>query len=80
MSNKQKAIMDKFEGLMKKMSDEELEKLLLVGEGMVIMSGIKISIPIPLAGYDQRRSSYGWEKFRSVQGHSNKSRCIQRYL
>lgn len=41
MSNKQKAIMDKFEGLMKKMSDEELEKLLLVGEGMVIMSGIK---------------------------------------
>ena len=41
MSNKQKAIMDKFEVIMKKMSDEELEKLLLVGEGMVIMSGIK---------------------------------------
>ena len=29
----------------------------MTGEGMVIMSGIKISIPIPLAGYDMDQAT-----------------------
>lgn len=41
MSEKEKITMEHFEKLMSNMTDEELEKLLLVGEGMVIMAGIK---------------------------------------
>lgn len=38
---KQKETMKRFEKMMAGMSDRELENLLLIGEGMVIMSGIK---------------------------------------
>lgn len=41
MSEKEKKAMERFEQLFKNMSDRELENLLLVGEGMVIMAGIK---------------------------------------
>ena len=41
MSEKQKEALEKFGAVIEKMSDRELENLLLVGEGMVIMNGIK---------------------------------------
>lgn len=41
MSEKQKKVMEKLEKVMNEMTDRELENLLLVGEGMVIMAGIK---------------------------------------
>lgn len=41
MPDKQKEVLEKFGTVIEKMSDRELENLLLVGEGMVIMSGIK---------------------------------------
>lgn len=41
MSDKQKEALEKFGAVIENMSDRELENLLLVGEGMVIMSGIK---------------------------------------
>lgn len=41
MTEKQKKTLERFEKLMKTMTDRELENLLLVGEGMVIMAGIK---------------------------------------
>lgn len=41
MSEKQKEALEKFGAVIKDMSDRELENLLLVGEGMAIMSGIK---------------------------------------
>lgn len=41
MPEKQKAALEKFGAVIEKLSDRELENLLLVGEGMVIMSGIK---------------------------------------
>lgn len=41
MTEKQKQTLERFEKLMKTMTDRELENLLLVGEGMVIMAGIK---------------------------------------
>lgn len=41
MSEKQKRTLEKFGTVIENMSDEDLEALLLVGEGMVIMSGIK---------------------------------------
>ena len=34
-------VIDKFEKVVKNMTDRELNNLLLVGEGMAIMSGIK---------------------------------------
>lgn len=43
MTEKQKQALERFEKMMKTMSDRELENLLLVGEGMVIMAGIKES-------------------------------------
>lgn len=44
MSEKEKQALDRFENLFSKMSERELENLLLVGEGMVIMMGIKDSL------------------------------------
>ena len=41
MSEKQKEALEKFGAVIEKMSDRELENLLLVGEGLVIMNGIK---------------------------------------
>lgn len=41
MTEKQKQTLKRFEKLMKTMTDRELENLLLVGEGMIIMAGIK---------------------------------------
>lgn len=41
MGDKGKTLIKKIENVMEGMDDEELEKLLLVGEGMVIMAGIK---------------------------------------
>ena len=41
MSEKQIEALEKFGEVIKDMSDRELENLLLVGEGMAIMSGIK---------------------------------------
>lgn len=41
MSEKQKEALERFGAVIKKMSDKELENLLLVGEGMALMSGIK---------------------------------------
>lgn len=41
MNEKEKQVMEHFEKMMSEMTDEELEKFLLVGEGMVIMFGIK---------------------------------------
>jgi hypothetical protein len=41
MSEKQKEALERFGAVIEKMSDKELENLLLVGEGMAIMSGIK---------------------------------------
>lgn len=41
MSGKEKQALDRFESLFKKMSDRELENLLLIGEGMAIAMGIK---------------------------------------
>lgn len=41
MSDKERTLMQKIEGVMEHMDDNELEKFLLVGEGMVIMAGIK---------------------------------------
>lgn len=38
---KKREAMNRFEKIMVGMTDRELENLLLVGEGMVIMSGIK---------------------------------------
>lgn len=40
MTEKQKEIINKMEVLMSSMDDKQLENLLLVGEGMVLMSGI----------------------------------------
>ena len=47
MNKKQrkKEVMIRFEKIMADMTDRELENLLLVGEGMVIMSGIKSGEP-----------------------------------
>ncbi len=41
MTKRQWQMLEKLESLMRTMSDNELEKLLLVGEGMAIMSDIK---------------------------------------
>lgn len=41
MSEKQKEALNRFGAMMENMTDRELENLLLVGEGMVIMAGIK---------------------------------------
>lgn len=41
MSEKQKEALEKFGTVIKDMSDRELENLLLIGEGMAIMSDIK---------------------------------------
>lgn len=41
MNEKEKQVMNHFEKIMSGMTDKELEKLLLIGEGMAIMSGIK---------------------------------------
>lgn len=41
MSEKQKEALDKLGKVIESMSDREVENLLLVGEGMAIMSGIK---------------------------------------
>ena len=41
MSEKKKEALERLGGVIEKMSDKELENLLLVGEGMAIMSGIK---------------------------------------
>lgn len=43
---KKKEAMDRFEKIMTGMTERELENLLLVGEGMVIMSGIKSGLPV----------------------------------
>lgn len=42
---KKKEAMNRFEKIMTNMTDRELENLLLVGEGMIIMSGIKSGLP-----------------------------------
>ena len=41
MSERQKEALNRFGAMMENMTDRELENLLLVGEGMVIMAGIK---------------------------------------
>lgn len=41
MSEKQKEVLEKFGEVIKDMSDEELEKILLIGNGMGIMSDIR---------------------------------------
>ena len=41
MSEKQKEVLDKFGSVIAAMSDDDLERVLLIGEGMVIMSDIK---------------------------------------
>ena len=41
MSEKQKEVLEKFGEVIKDMSDEELEKVLLVGTGMGIMSDVR---------------------------------------
>ena len=43
---KKKEAMNRFEKIMMGMTERELENLLLVGEGMVIMSGIKSGLPV----------------------------------
>ena len=41
MSDKQKEVLDKFGSVIATMSDDDLERVLLIGEGMAIMSDIK---------------------------------------
>lgn len=41
MSEKQKEALDKFGAVIENMSDDDLERVLLIGEGMAIMSDIK---------------------------------------
>lgn len=41
MSDKQKEALDKFGAVIENMSDDDLERVLLIGEGMAIMSDIK---------------------------------------
>lgn len=41
MSEKQKEVLDKFGSVIATMSDDDLERVLLIGEGMAIMSDIK---------------------------------------
>lgn len=41
MNEKEKQVMNHFEKIMSEMTDKKLEKFLLIGEGMAIMSGIK---------------------------------------
>lgn len=41
MSDKQKEVLNKFGSVIATMSDDDLERVLLIGEGMAIMSDIK---------------------------------------
>lgn len=41
MSEKQKEVLNKFGSVIATMSDDDLERVLLIGEGMAIMSDIK---------------------------------------
>lgn len=41
MSEKQKEVLNKFGSVIATISDDDLERLLLIGEGMAIMSDIK---------------------------------------